>query len=404
MKMNLARISGKNWIKLLLTGSMLIPLLTYAQAWKSLKDVPVKLAFPVVLELDGNIHVIGGGGPNGASQLHLRYLVKDDRWDTLAPVPYKAQQPGGAVVGGEIHYFGGGYPNSGTRLDDHYAYHPPTNSWRKQADLPIPRVIHKTAVLDEKIYVMSGQPDKSRVDIFNKADSSWSSGGNLPDGNFWYSGIAVHQQSIYRFGGGGSTSSAAEAHLFNSASEWTSLPSLLTRNHAPAAAVMGDSIYIIGGYADYRYTTQCLVFNTSTQIYGKGPSLPEGRSYHSAVTVGKCIYSVGGHNDNDQVGTSLIRHCLGDPFSNLGITSGERQVPTVYFNGDGNLAISGLKDYTGPAVVQLFDHKGMQLLSAEINHGEEHLELSTKAFPAGIYTVAHFTPGSMSAFKVFKRE
>ena len=82
-------------------------------------DVPADLAFPVVVELQGNIHVLGGGGGSGASDLHLRYLPVTDTWDTLASVPYLAQQPCGAVLNGKIHFCAGGYPNTGTPLDEH---------------------------------------------------------------------------------------------------------------------------------------------------------------------------------------------------------------------------------------------------------------------------------------------
>ena len=75
-----------------------------AQSWQSLPDIPLDFVFPVVVELRGDIHIVGGGTNGIATDLHVRYSPVSNSWDTLAPVPYRAQQPAGAVVAGKIHY------------------------------------------------------------------------------------------------------------------------------------------------------------------------------------------------------------------------------------------------------------------------------------------------------------
>jgi len=372
----------------------------FSQAWTTLPDIPVSLAFPVVVALDGNIHVIGGGGPNGATDLHLRYRPSTNSWDTLSPVPYKAQQPGGAVVNGRIHYFGGGYPNSGTRLDDHYAYDPSSNTWLKQQDMLIPRVIHKTATLGDTIYALSGQPDKSRVDIFTTSDSTWKRRNDLPDGNFWYSAMSVQNNTLYRFGGGGSISAVTSAHVYNQKTDtWTAVSSLSQTNHAPAAEVLGDSLYITGGYVDYRYSDQSLVYDVNTQSYGKGPSFPEGRSYHSMVRIDNCIYSVGGHNDGFEVNTSLIRYCLGDPFTNVSVDQALQSPISISFGSENTLNVHGLQ----PGQEMLF---GIYNLEGKLAWSETTFKskaLTTINLPAlinGIYSVVIESEGRQYWFKL----
>ena len=83
---------------------LIIPALLNAQGWEPMADLPVDLTFPVVVALNGDIHVMGGGGPTGASNVHMRYTPATDSWDYRANVPYLAQQPCGAVVNGKIHY------------------------------------------------------------------------------------------------------------------------------------------------------------------------------------------------------------------------------------------------------------------------------------------------------------
>jgi N-acetylneuraminic acid mutarotase len=165
--------------------------------------------------------------------------------------------------------------------------------------------------LGDSIYALSGQPDKLRVDVFTLDDSSWKRLSDLPDANFSYSALVVHNNTLYRFGGGGSISAVSRAHVYQrNQDKWIGITSLDDDVHAPAAAVLGDSIYITGGYSNSKYSNKCVVYDVNTGKYGRGPSLLTGCSYHSMVRIGDCIYSVGGHNNQDDASTSLIRHCM----------------------------------------------------------------------------------------------
>lgn len=81
-----------------------------AQSWQAMSDISEELAFPVVVELRGNILVLGGGASAGATDIHLRYTPATDSWNTLPPVPYFAQQAAGEVVNDMNHFCGGGHP------------------------------------------------------------------------------------------------------------------------------------------------------------------------------------------------------------------------------------------------------------------------------------------------------
>lgn len=278
----------------------------YAQTWDPLDTVPVGLAFPVVVALNGEIHVIGGGGPAGATDLHLRYQPLTNIWDTLAPVPYLAQQPAGAVLNGKIHYFGGGYPNSGTPLDSHYVYDPSLNSWAAAAALPIPRVIMEAASINGKLYALSGQPDKTRVDEYDPATNAWTPKNPLPDMNFWYSAITVHANEIFRFGGGGYLSPVKHVGKYDPATDsWIALTTLSVGLHAPAATSLGGLIYIGGGYNGGN-TDVVQTFDASTLAFNTVSSLPVPIAYHEMVTIDTCIYSVGGDNASSNL---LFRYC-----------------------------------------------------------------------------------------------
>ncbi len=353
----------------------------FSQNWETLADMPVGLAFPVVVALNGEIHVIGGGGPAGATDIHLRYKPLTNIWDTLAPVPYLAQQPSGAVLNGKIHYFGGGFPNSGTPLSSHYVYDPGTNSWTIAASLPIARVIMESAVINGKIYALGGQPNKSRVDEYNPTTNSWTTKNALPDNNFWYSEIAVLNNEIYRFGGGGYSAPSNSVHKYDSVSDsWTNIATLPVALHAPAGSALGGLIYIAGGYNTIDLDV-VRTFNTNTSTFNTITPLPSARSYHDIVTVDTCIYSIGGNNPSfPNMNTSLIRYC-----NSSGVSVKEILSPKtiVVFPNPANDYIT-FENINSPVMnAELFDLMGAKKMEMTINKGTKRVDISE--LPEGIY-------------------
>ena len=285
---------------------------TYAQPWDTLAAIPEKLTFPVVVAVDGKIHIMGGGGTGGATDAHYQYDPSSNSWTSMAEVPFLAQQPAGAVVDGKIHYLGGGYPNTGSRLNDHWVYDPSSDDWSQADTIPIPRAIHEAVSINDQLYVLGGQPDKLRSERYDPSDSTWTLLNDLPDQNFWYAATVELNNTIYRFGGGGYTSPTTAVHRYNDAIDsWSNLAPLPVGNHAPDAAAIGDTIYISGGYYNFDQSNVLLAFDITSQTYDTLVPMPIGRSYHSMVAVDECLYVLGGHHAiDDQVGTSMIRICL----------------------------------------------------------------------------------------------
>ena len=123
----------------------------------------------------------------------------------------------------------------GSPLSSHYVYNPVSNTWTAAVSLPIPRAIMKAAAINGKIYAISGQPEKTRVDEYNPVTNSWTLKNPLPDNNFWYSAIVVNNNEMYRFGGGGYTAPANYVHKYDSISDsWISIATLPKVLHAPA--------------------------------------------------------------------------------------------------------------------------------------------------------------------------
>jgi N-acetylneuraminic acid mutarotase len=354
-----------------------------AQSWQDLKDVPLVLSYPVVVSLNGNIHVMGGGASGGATSIHLRYKPSTNKWDTLAPVPYKAQQPAGAVVKGKIHFCGGGFPNTGTRLDKHYVYDPDSNKWSAAANLPVATAIHKAVSLDDKLYVLSGQPDKQLCEIYDPATNMWTQKASLPDVYFWYGAIVSDNKSIYRFGGGGFTGPQQAAHSYNKANDsWTPLPFMPLALHGHDATLVNDSlVFICGGFNldDKPYTW---IYNINSKKYSVYKSLPISRTYHNIVSIDNCIYSVGGNNDLfPSVNISLIKLCPGN--SPLAVERVEAAKPYSIAQSPGELSIA--LNNASQFSISVMDLSGKIVYSE--TSGTGRIRLSKERFNSSLYIV-----------------
>lgn len=340
----------------------------FAQAWTDMADIPVKLTFPVVAVVGTDIHVMGGGGDAGATDIHLRYKTSTNTWDTLAPVPYLAQQPGGDAVNGKIHYLGGGFPNSGTPLKKHFMYDVLSDNWDTAADIPANRVIHEVIAIQDSLYVMGGQPDKLRFERYDPSTDTWKSLNNLPDQDFWYGTVVNVNDTIYRFGGGGYLSPSDKAMRYNSESDvWVNLPVMPEELHALAGAAIGDSIYLVGGYTSLGLVSDAVwIYDVHNQSYAQGFSLPAGRNYHEVVSVGTCIYAIGGQDLT--VDLSMIRHCRGDTADYTFVTKEieEKSEFDINYHSGRLLVNLGNQKETGNALLGLYDLSGRLLHSSNV--------------------------------------
>ncbi len=282
-----------------------------AQQWDTLAPVPERLTFPVASVLNGEIHVIGGGGTGGASSAHYSYDPATNAWTTRAPLPYLAQQPAGASVNGKIHHFGGGFPNSGSPVDDHFIYNPVLNSWSPGTGLTAPRAIHSGVGLNGQLYSLGGQGMARLVQVYDTTTNTWITKNDLPDNSFWYGAHVPAGGKLYRFGGGGYTAPVKFAHQYDPATDsWTAIPNLPNAVHAIKGAAIGNKIFLAGGYYNFADTDEVLIYDIVAQSYSYTTPLPRGRSYHNVVAIDSCVYVIGGNNPIDpDISFQLLRFC-----------------------------------------------------------------------------------------------
>lgn len=374
----------------------------HAQKWDTLAPVPERLTFAVASVLNGQIHLIGGGGTSGASYAHYRYDPATNTWDTRAALPYRSQQPAGAAVNGKIHHFGGGYPNTGTPLADHYIYDPVADSWTAGASLTAPRAIHSAVGLNGQLYSLGGQGMSKLVQVYDATNNGWVNKNDLPDNSFWYGAHVVAMGKIYRFGGGGYTAPVNFAHEYNSANDnWTAIPTLPNATHAIKGAAIGNKIFLAGGYYNFEDRKEVLIYDIDAQTYSPSTPLPRGRSYHNMVAIDSCIYVIGGNNAIDpDVSFQLLRLC---PFETSGVkTAAAKPVLAAFYDG-AKLKIQVPQSFTGESFqLRLLNPAGQLAHSCTVNADPGGLlEVPVEGLTTSVYFIQLQTEKALFHGKVF---
>ncbi len=358
----------------------------FAQKWDTLAPIPESFTFPVVAEVGGKIHIMGGGGSGGATNHHFAYDPATNTWASRTPVPYLAQQPAGSAANGKIHFFGGGFPTSGQPKADHYIYDPVANIWTKAADLTAPRAIHYSVALNDEVYSMAGQGMANLFQKYDPATNSWITKNNLPDNGFWYGAHVATEGHIYRFCGGGYTAPNKLAHRYDIETDsWASLPMFPAATHGLSAAAIGNKIYIAGGYHDFEERSEVFIFDTDTETYSPGTPLPLGRDYLNMVSLDSCIYVVGGNHAIDAtVKFQLLRFC---PFAtSKTLESTPVSLVTHYISG--NLYVQMPGGIPGEAQLSVFDMAGKQVFFEKIPGANEGMrEIPIGTLPPSVYVV-----------------
>lgn len=367
--------------------------------WETLPDIPEDLVFPVAAVIGDNIHVINRYNNETDVCPHFRFSTVTETWDTLAPLPYSSVMMAGDAVNGKLHIFGGGYPNSGSPVSDHYSYDPQTDSWSAEIDLTPARAIHYGKTIGDSVYSIAGQGVTSSLELYNPSTQTWESRANLPTTNFAYSALAVSNDKLYRFGGGGYSVPSNFVHVYDPQNDsWSNLSNLSDPLHGPAATGLegSDEIYIVGGYHSFDQRDEVWIYNTVDETYTAGPDLPIGRDYHVAVTVNDCIYSIAGHHAIDEtVGTSLLRYCpltastikLEETGLDFKVTSSNDQINVTANDTEGS-------DWN----IVVVDSQGKILYENKTNQND--LFISTKDWSASIAFVKIEFQGNQMSEKV----
>jgi len=261
-------------------------------------------------------------------------------WTKKADMPTARQSLSTSVVDGTIYAIGGvaggGDPfNLIQVFSTVEAYDPSTDTWTKKTDMPTPRFIFSTSVVDGIIYAIGGAEDTtyaglSTVEAYDPSTDTWTKKTDIPTPR-WAVSTAVVNGIIYAIGGAPDIGSTGlpTVEAYNPATDtWTTLKEMPTPRVFPTANVVDGKIYTVGGGATTLGNAfpTVEIYNPATDTWTTGADMPTGRYGHSTGVVDEMVYAIGGTQVTDPwPGTSIVEAY--DTARNIWIT--ETDMPTA---------------------------------------------------------------------------
>jgi N-acetylneuraminic acid mutarotase len=197
--------------------------------------------------------LIGGFAPGReltSEQSGRVYRMSGDSWEELPPLNHPRAAAAAAVVGDKIVVVGGQANQELVPQTEVFD----GRRWTVAADIPTPRE-HLGAASDGRyLYAVGGRDLTAAKNVpalerYDPTDDSWTTLDDMPD-NVGSVGAAYIDDLVITVGGEGVTEPFDTVQAFDVQSKrWSELPALPAARHGAAVAVLGDSLYAIGGAA-----------------------------------------------------------------------------------------------------------------------------------------------------------
>ncbi len=276
-------------------------------------------------------------------------VIKQPPWAAVRPLNTPRTEHLAAAYNGKIYVFGG-YDTNKTHLTSVEIYDPVANTWTAGAPIPDSNPYAVAKIVDSKIYLIPTVGTAIR--IYDPIGNSWSSGAAMAfhdasvDGDVWSDATGTY---IVNATPDGASSNVLKIYAYRPSDNslwYGSDLSPYTDHRWGAVTIVGNNLYVIGGYRQYlspsvvykntllydlstdtwyqgvgtlnvaRYSAKAVTFNgaavvlggedvvkelrdvetynETTKTWSKLPSMLKARSHFAAVVMSGKIYVIGG--------------------------------------------------------------------------------------------------------------
>lgn len=239
--------------------------------WETLCNMPTRRSGSVAFTINDKIYVVGGGFKKEDGNFRFLdtveiYDPQTDTWDTGPNMLQPHDYPAAALYRGAIYVLGGHHPEAclgGPKTDPGFAFCERLDlakgRWERLADLTAPRFAAAGFVLDGHLYAAGGVAFRKEgfnnfdfLERYDPQNDGWTHAETvkLP----WPAaghGICVYDNRLVTFGGYSTDNIHARAAYYDgTAGAWVALPAMPLPRAAMGAAVIGRTLYLVGGWAD----------------------------------------------------------------------------------------------------------------------------------------------------------
>ncbi|MBI5450205.1 MAG: hypothetical protein HY940_02500 [Gammaproteobacteria bacterium] len=253
-------------------------------SWKYIAPMPSFRSGAIAKTVGDAIYVIGGGfkQDNGTFKF-LRtteiYYPDRDIWEKGPDMIMPHDYPAGALLGGHIYILGGHHPDAvvaGPQTDPGFDFcerlHLATGRWEQIAPLPTPRFALDAEVIDDKIVTLGGVAftpqgfnNFDHTEVYDPSTGLWQRGSiTLPWTAAGMGCCLLHNHLIVFGGYSGDGISDHVAGYDLATQKWSILAPMPGTLAAMGVGVIGNTAYLVGGWADDRREPQSCVYAFNT--------------------------------------------------------------------------------------------------------------------------------------------
>lgn len=243
----------------------------------------------------------------GLQNNFLAFMPSRDSWVTLPDIHLPRHSHGMAFCKGSL-YITGGVCGNITAHHHVCRFSPLRNKWRCDvSDLPHPISGSAVVSLQNKLFVTGGR-DKcnntlSKTQCYNPRRNQWDcvSDMNIPRENHC---ATVLNDAIYVISGDRLNFQSSEFYDV-STNKWKLLPAMTLPRQQPAAQAIGGKIMVVGGFqgTNYRLHTTCEIFDPKQNLWSLVSGLVVPRAGCGITCVKSHVYVFGGSNGRSVLNT-----------------------------------------------------------------------------------------------------
>jgi N-acetylneuraminic acid mutarotase len=215
----------------------------------------------------GKIYCFGGRNVSKDYSISINvnevYDTETDSWETRTPMPTARSGLQASEVGGKMYLIGGWVESEASSIAEKSAqveiYDPVTNTWATGSPMPTAVAGYASALLNGKIYVISGVASGSTItnltQIYDPIADEWSMGVPIPMGvNSAAAGATTGTaaaKAIYVIGGSNAANplsgQISNQVYFPESNSWSAAAQMPIDRAGLALAVVNDTVYVMGG-------------------------------------------------------------------------------------------------------------------------------------------------------------
>ncbi len=235
--------------------------------WVEKAPMPTSRDGLAAAAFQGKIYCFGGRNVSKdysiSTNVNEAYDTETDSWEIKTPMPTARSGLQTSEVGGKIYLIGGWIESESSSFLEKSAqveiYDPVTDTWATGSPTPTAVAGYASAVLDSKIYIVSGVASGSTktnlTQIYDPKPDKWSFGAPIPmsvsNAAAGATTGAKAAKAIYVIGGNNATyplnGQFANQVYFPETNSWFAAAPMPIDRAGLALAVINDTLYVMGG-------------------------------------------------------------------------------------------------------------------------------------------------------------